>query len=65
MLDNRYKLVVEGSKGNAKELFDLREDPAETTNLIEAKPRVAAKLEKRLREWQESTLNSLTGADYK
>ena len=65
VLDNRYKLVVEGSKGNAKELFDLREDPAETTNLIEAKPRVAAKLEKRLREWQESTLNSLTGADYK
>ncbi len=67
ILDNRYKLVIEGKLGNqlAKELFDLRKDPAEKDNLIEAQPTIAKKLERQLREWQQSTLTSLTGADYR
>ncbi|TDI37698.1 MAG: N-acetylgalactosamine-6-sulfatase [Acidobacteria bacterium] len=65
ILDNDYKLVIDGSKGSGKELFDLREDPAETINLASRKPGVVEEMEKRLREWQQSTLNSLTGADYR
>lgn len=66
LLDNRYKLVIhEKGDSSHKELFDIREDPAEKTNLIDAKPEVAAKLERKLHAWQESVLKSLTGADYR
>ncbi len=66
LLGNRYKLVVRG-KGVGKpksELFDLRDDPAETENLVETKPQVAAAMQSQLRDWQQSVLRSLTGADY-
>lgn len=66
ILDNRYKLVVSGKPvDSAKvELFDLHSDKAETNDLAKAKPRVVASLKKKLRAWQESVLNSLSGADY-
>lgn len=64
ILDNRYKLVIDGGNDTGKELFDMREDDAETTNLIDEKPEVAAELERKLRAWQDSVLKSLTGADY-
>ena len=72
ILDNRYKLVLDGEQSDsggaaepAKELFDLRADPAEKTNLIAARPDLARDLERQLREWQGSVLTSLTGADYR
>jgi arylsulfatase A-like enzyme len=67
ILDNRYKLVVHDDPGgkSTKELFDLRDDPAEKTNLVEAKPEIVKDLMQQLREWQQSVLSSLTGADYK
>lgn len=64
IVDNRYKLVVEGSKNSGYELFDLVKDPGETTNIIESKPDVGEKLKGELRKWQESVLNSLLGEDY-
>lgn len=65
LLDNRYKLVIhEKGASSQKELFDIRKDPGETMNLIEEKPEIAAELERKLRDWQQSVLNSLTGADY-
>jgi arylsulfatase A-like enzyme len=65
ILDNRFKLVVDGAAGTAKELFDVRSDPAEKTNIIAAHPAEARKLEQQLRAWQQSVLESLTGADYR
>ncbi|MDO8544291.1 MAG: sulfatase-like hydrolase/transferase [Opitutaceae bacterium] len=65
LVDNRYKLVIDGARGTGKELFDLRNDPAEKKNIIAAQPVVAAKLEQQLRTWQQSVLQSLTGADYR
>ena len=67
ILGNRYKLVIGGERnsGTEKELFDLRNDPAEENNLIEAEGEIARELEQQLRSWQESVLNSLTGADYR
>jgi arylsulfatase A-like enzyme len=67
IIDRDMKLVIhEQKKGVPKvELFDLKADPAETTDLVEKMPDVASKLQKKLREWQESVLQSLTGADYK
>ncbi len=64
ILDNRYKLVVDGDKKSGRELFDMRADPGEKNNLIEENPDVAVKLEEQLRVWQESVLKSVSGADY-
>ena len=67
IVGNRYKLVIHNRrKGKPiRELFDLRRDPAEKTNLIKAQPQVAASLETQLRAWQKSVLGSLTGRDYR
>jgi arylsulfatase A-like enzyme len=65
ILDNRYKLVIDGARGTGKELFDVRSDPAEKNNLIGTHPAEARKLEQQLRAWQQSVLQSLTGADYR
>ena len=65
IMDGDYKLVVDGSRGAGVELFDLREDRAESRNLAASEPAVAADLERRLREWQHAALTSLTGADYR
>jgi arylsulfatase A-like enzyme len=67
ILDDRYKLIVRGPSGSdaKSELFDIRNDRAEKKNLIDAKSDVARKLQQQLRQWQQSALNSLTGADYR
>jgi arylsulfatase A-like enzyme len=65
ILDNRFKLVIDGDRDTGKELFDVRSDPAEKNNLIKTHPAEAAKLERQLRAWQQSVLHSLTGADYR
>lgn len=65
ILDNRYKFVLNGGPGTGRELFDVRKDPAEKNNLIQAEPAVAAKLEQQLHGWQQSVLESLTGVEYR
>ena len=66
IIDGHFKLVIhEPANGDPKrELFDLRTDPAEKTDLIKEQPATAEKLQAQLREWQKSVLESLTGADY-
>ena len=67
LLSNRYKLIMRSQRGgqSTSELFDLHDDPAETKNLIETKPKIAVAMQSELRDWQQSVLNSLTTADYK
>ena len=65
ILDSDYKLVIDGSEGSGHELFNLRDDLAEKSNLSGSKPAFVEKLLRQLREWQQSTLKSLTGADYR
>jgi arylsulfatase A-like enzyme len=67
ILDNRFKLVIDGEarREGTKELFDVRQDPGEQNNLIKTHAAEAAKLERQLRAWQQSVLESLTGADYR
>jgi len=67
ILGQRYKLVLdgEGKSGHTKELFDVRLDPAETKNLITTHAAEAEQLERQLCAWQQSVLQSLTGADYR
>ena len=65
MLHDDYKLVVDGSSGSGAELFDLRGDAAESRDLAGVETDVLQDLRQRLRAWQESVLQSLTGADYR
>jgi arylsulfatase A-like enzyme len=67
IIEGRHKLVIhEGRRGEPEiELFDLESDPAENTNLASRQPAVAEKLQTGLRAWQQSVLQSLTGADYR
>jgi len=66
IIDGSFKLVIhDNKKAESKhELFDLKSDPAEKTNLIDQQPSTAERLKLKLRDWQKSTLESLTGADY-
>ncbi|MGH9341237.1 MAG: sulfatase family protein [Acidobacteriota bacterium] len=59
ILENRYKLVLDAGE-TARELFDVRSDPAEEHNLIETHPEIADALARQLRDWQQSVLESLT-----
>lgn len=66
IIDGDFKLVIHEQKnGKARqELFDLQTGSAEKNNLIDREPAEAEKLQSKLRQWQDSVLNSLTGADY-
>jgi arylsulfatase A-like enzyme len=66
IIDGHHKLVIhEPNAGDANvELFDLEIDSAEKTNLLAQQPDRAGHLQARLREWQQSVLNSLSGGDY-
>ncbi|MCL4205460.1 MAG: sulfatase-like hydrolase/transferase [Pirellulaceae bacterium] len=66
IIDGRFKLVVHDQRSGdvRRELFDLQADPSEKTDLIEDQPATAERLQAKLRAWQGSVLNSLTGADY-
>jgi arylsulfatase A-like enzyme len=66
IIEGDHKLVIRETKGETSiELFDLKADPAEKTNLIDQKPELVRKLQTDLRQWQDSVLKSLTGADYR
>lgn len=66
IIDGRFKLVIHDQRDSVvrRELFDLRSDPAEEHDLVEQQPDIAATLQARLAQWQQSVLRSLTGADY-
>jgi arylsulfatase A-like enzyme len=49
----RWKYVWDADTATA-ELYDLEEDPGETTNLVEAQPETAARLHAELERWQQS-----------
>lgn len=66
ILSNQYKLVIhESAKGTTTELFDLSADLAEQNDISNQEPKLTKNLQSQLRNWQQSVLNSLTGADYR
>ncbi len=66
IIEGDLKLLVQETQTGAEriELYDLQADPAETTNLAAKQPERVTQLRARLRDWQDSVLRSLTGADY-
>lgn len=66
IIEGSLKLIIHDSKDGdvTKELFDLDNDPGETTNLSVENPELVDSLAKSLRAWQDSVLASLRGGDY-
>jgi hypothetical protein len=65
VLDGRYKLVIDGDIKPSRELFNVQQDPAEANNIIGRERELAARMERELRAWQQSVLESLMGHDYR
>ena len=75
LIDNNYKLIEVGDSNfmfkeeprepKIYELYNLEEDPSETTNLVEKNPKVFKELRDKLDEWKESCQQSAQGCDYK
>jgi arylsulfatase A-like enzyme len=65
ILGDRYKLVIGPGEDPEIELFDLRADPSEGINLAASKPELTDSMQRQLRSWQQSVLESLTGKDYR
>ena len=66
ILSSHYKLVIRGTGTDQTiELFDIRQDSAEEHDIAEKYPEVVSNLRTTMKQWQDSVLNSLTGADYK
>jgi arylsulfatase A-like enzyme len=53
--NDRYKLIWYKYKNPQYELYDLKNDPGETTNLADRLPKVLAELESQLNSYTEST----------
>jgi arylsulfatase A-like enzyme len=66
IIEGHHKLIIHGTKKADPnvELFDLQADPSEAINIIDKEPDLAKELQTNLRQWQDSVLKSLTGADY-
>ena len=66
MTTNKFKLILDGKTPNDEgfELYDLQNDRAEKVNVADEYPEIVEKMNNQMRKWQESVLNSLTGADY-
>jgi arylsulfatase A-like enzyme len=66
ILSGKYKLILdsESPKANGIELYDVLNDRTETKNISSEHPDKVKEMSEELRKWQQSVLNSLTGADY-
>ncbi|WP_286879728.1 sulfatase family protein [Proteiniphilum sp. UBA7639] len=66
MMKNQYKLVIKGLFPDKEifELYDIPNDPEETNNLVHDFPDIVREMRLAMHDWQESVLESLTGADY-
>lgn len=66
VMKDQYKLVIEGQvpHNHSYELYNIQNDPGEEKNLADEYPDLVKEMQADLRKWQESVLNSLTGADY-
>lgn len=61
-MDNEWKL--HRLPNGEHQLFHLVDDKGEQNNLIEQHPDVAERMQRQLREWEQSVINSMRGADY-
>jgi arylsulfatase A-like enzyme len=64
LLENRFKLLTYDA-GKTYQLYDILNDPSETTDLAVKMPERVAAMKKTLNDWRASCEQSQKGADYK
>ena len=68
LLDNNYKLLHIGKRRDngpkSFELYNLADDPRETTNLMQKNPAVAKRMQAAMKAWKQSMQASFAGKDY-
>ncbi len=67
LIDNDYKLLQVGRGNGAQqiwELYNLKNDPAETDNLVESEPEIARRMRGEMAKWLISLQASVRGEDY-
>jgi arylsulfatase A-like enzyme len=57
-----HKLIRRLDDSASEELYDLREDPGETTNRLVSQPEAAEALRQELRRWREESGSGFSGA---
>jgi arylsulfatase A-like enzyme len=63
LINNQYKICIP-DKGEQMMLFDIQNDPGETTDLADQKPEILEKMISELEEIKSSWLKSREGGDY-
>jgi len=64
LVDNDYKIILDDVDGDDVQLYNLVEDPKETTNLAESQPDIAGEMKQMFDEWNLAVDASLEGRDY-
>ncbi len=64
LVDDRHKLLTTDLRGGDFELYDLRKDPNETTDLAATHPDVLARMKEQLLSWDRTMEASFAGKDY-
>jgi arylsulfatase len=65
LIDNDYKLVVENIEEKQYSLYNLKEDRAETEDILSTHPEKGLEMIDYYEHWLESVINSVGGNDYK
>ena len=65
LLDNQYKLVAVDVESRKYELYDLKNDPTESKDVVKALPKVAKRLQTEFEKWNQGVIESDLGRDYR
>jgi len=63
-IDNNYKLLTEDVNEGRFQLYDLVQDPRETTDIFSKQPDVAGRLVRAFKLWNQQVQASVAGLDY-
>ncbi len=64
LIDNDYKLVATDLQQGTFELYNLKDDPRETTDISQAEPEAFNRMKSLFLEWNASVEASVAGKDY-
>jgi len=64
LIDNNYKLVTLDITKNEFELYDLKNDPNETNDIINSDPETAKRMIEAFTTWNQSVESSIEGKDF-
>jgi arylsulfatase A-like enzyme len=64
LIDNHWKLLTTDLTKQRFELYDLKSDPSEGSNLVEQRPQELRRMREQFDRWNQSVNASLAGEDY-